>query len=346
MMRIKGRCMMRSCKWLVAIGSLAVLALLGTGQQSEVVIAVNCPEIQCFRLLEQAINTAPEGAILQLGFGTYYELPLVISKSLTIRGEGFQRTVVYAVEAGALFTIQGTDHPITVNIKSLTLHSPVVDLLGPPFGRGQAVALKIEGPGEGNPEQLKVLLASSSTLSAGVGIVVSGRAQLILQSNEVEAKLGALNAENGAQLIAEENRFIADEGFDGLAIVLLQEVEEAHFQKNQIFQRVLTPSAAKALGIMILRGGRYSLMENQFVALAVGTMLSGKTAADFQRNLFRDNMVGILLQVPPCIQNPDPELRFEGSITGADNEFADNSKADLCPELNDYPWPPDFVKKP
>lgn len=336
---------MRSSKWLVVIGSLAVLASLGTGQESELVIAVHCPETRCFRLLEQAIAVAPEGAILQLGFGTYYELPLVIGKNLTIRGEGFQRTVIKAVEAGALLTIRVSDHPINVNIQSLTLHSLMVDLIGPPFGRGPAVALKIEGPGEGNPEQLKVLLASSSILSVGGGIGMSGRAQLVLQSNDVEARLGALNAENGAQLVAEENRFIANDGFSGLAIVSLDDVEEAHFQKNQIFQRVLTPSAAKALGVMILGGARYSFVENQFVTLTTGAMLTGKTVADFSKNLVRENLIGIVLEVPPCIQNPDPELKFEGIITGADNEFADNIKADLCPALGEYPWPSNFIKR-
>lgn len=93
-------------------------------------------------------------------------------------------------------------------------------------------------------------------------------------------------------------------------------------------------------------GGRYSFIENQFVVNAVGVMIGGATTADFQKNLFDNNQLGILLNTPPCVQDPPPEIRFEGVITGSENQFTFNSKADLCPALKEFPWPPGFIKQP
>lgn len=333
---------MRSYKCLILIGLLGSLVLSGAGQESVPVLKVNCPDrYGCFRLLGQAIETAPEGAIIQLSPGVYYELPLLISKSLTIRGARSASTTIKAVDSGALITIRASNQPITVNLESLILHNPVLDLIVTPSGRGDAINLQIEGLSEGNPEDIKVLLEDSYILSAGIGISVEGRAQLTLQGNGIEARLAALIAENGGQLMVNENSFVIERPKEAFSIILLSEVE-AQFQKNWIFQRVINPEEARVIGVMI-SGGQYSFVENQFSTLAVGAALASKTTADFHRNLFREDKIGISLHIPPCIPNPAPELRFEGFITGADNQFSYN-KVDLCPGLGEFPWPPGFMK--
>ena len=334
---------MKSYRLLLVIGCLAVLTSLGASQESGTVIQVNCTQdFGCLHLLGQAIEAAPEGATIQLGSGVFYELRGIIDKSLTIRGTRGSDpaailTLINAVEPGTLFTIQAANHPVNVILEDLLIQSSVVSIA--PFIKAMGNGLSIQGSSEGNPDQLKVIFRNSALTTVGTAINTHGKAQLALQSNEIKSASLVLYSQDGSELIVQDNEIfvLADYGLSGLSVVFLREVD-ARFERNLISQ----DPERKLAGISAL-GGRYSFIENRVEGHAAGVILGGKVVADFQRNLFSENVVGLVLQAPPCAQDPAPEIRFEGFITGSENQFTYNSKADLCPALNEFPWPPGFT---
>ena len=330
---------MKFYRLLLIVGCLAVLTLLGASQESGIVIQVNCTDTNgCFHLLGQAIESAPEGATIQLSSGVFYEIPMLINRSLTIQGAGAQFTYVHAALPGNLFTVRSADHSITVNIKSITLQSRVVEV--DPISSAVGIGIWIEGPLGGSPEQLKVFVLDSALIAVGTAVNVRGKAQLTLQGNWMRSAQAVLAAENGSQIIAEKNQMFLNEGFGipRVTMVGLGDVE-ARFEGN----RLAGTASQKVIGIFAL-GGQYSFEENRFTNHAVAVELGGKTTAEFLANEFDNNFIGIFLQTPPCVPSPAPELRFDGTISGSDNQFSFNSATDLCPSLGEYPWPEGFVK--
>ncbi len=332
---------------LLIIGFLAVLTLLGASQQSGTVIQVNCPQsFGCLNLLGQAIETAPEGAVIQVGSGTYYELSIVIEKSLTVRGtrdaadSKVINTSIIAVQPGALFTIKTSNHPISVLFEDLRIQNSML-AVDPIAKGGVGVGLNVQGSLDANPEELIVLLRNSTLATAGGVINLLGKAQVTLQGNRIQSS-AIIGAENGGLLIIESNEMFSDGNLGGssVAMAVLTNVE-ARFQNN-----LISSGAARQSSISILAlGGQYSFVENRFDDHRVAVALGGKGTAEFRANVFSNNSIGIWLETPPCVPNPEPELRFNGTIAGSDNRFSFNT-ADLCPALNEYPWPPDFIKNP
>ncbi len=324
---------MKLHRLLFVIGCLAVLTSLGASQESRAVIQVSCSDANgCFRLLGQAIESAPEGATLQLGSGVFYELPIVIDKSLTIRGTRGSdpvviATIIYAFQGGTLLAIRSASRPISINLEDLSIQG----------------GFTIQGPPEGNPEQLRVLLRNSALTTRWTAIYMQGKTQLTLQGNDIRSESGFIYAEDGSQLIVQDNQIFVslESGSTSFGVATLQDIK-ARFERNRISQG---PRSRRTVGVLAL-GGRYDFVENLIEGHIVGVSLGGKAVADFQRNRFVENEMGISLAIPPCILDPAPELKLEGFISGADNEFAFNSKADLCPALDEYPWPPGFIKNP
>ncbi len=301
----------------------------------EQTMQVNCEEVAgCFRLLEQVLATASEGAVIQMGPGVYYERPLVITKSVTIQGAGSPLTLITAIDQGPLLTIQSPSNPILVTIENLTLQNLMLSGLG----------LLVQGTLQStSTSATEVMLRGSWLFAADKAISSQGKALLRLQQNSIGAGNLAIEAQYGSYLIAIDNTIILSWPSEPLApigVILLQDVEAA-FERNSISPRITAPRPQVPFGILAL-GGEYSFSENEIQQVSVGVMLGGKTNAAFNNNRIHDNIMGIALELPPCIPKPDPEIRFDGVISGSENQFANNSKGDLCPA--DYPWPPGFRK--
>jgi hypothetical protein len=317
---------------------LSALALPETEYKTEQVIQVHCEEATgCFRLLEQALATAPEGAVVQISSGIYYEHALVITKSVRLQGVqeiGAHLPIITAVDQGPLLTVPSSPKPISVTIENLTLQNLVLSGLG----------LLVQGASQSTSTSFpEVVLRGSWLFAADRAISVQGKARLRLQESSIQAGNLPIEAQYGSHLIAIDNTITLswpNEPLAPIGVILLQDVE-AVFEKNSISPQITAPRPQVPFGILA-GGGKYSFSENEIQQVGVGVILVGKTNAAFNNNRIHDNMIGIALELPPCIPNPDPEIRFDGVITGSGNQLANNSKGDLCPA--DYPWPEGFRK--
>lgn len=327
-------------RWLLLIGLITGIVWGSEAGTQIPVIEVSCPDpSSCLGLLEKAISTAPEGAVIQLSElskGIYYEHPLIIDKSLTIRGITYPWNLIKAVDHGYFLTVRSPGHPITVTLDNLVIQNSLVDV-GPWSSwskEGTGTAILLEGPAEGAPEDLKLIISDSGIDASSSSIRMQGKAQLTIRGSELGSKKG-LNAEGGGKIILEGNKFRVEPDWFGMSFSDV----EAWLKGNRIF----TISHPRPLGIMA-SGGEYYFIENEMRGLAMAVGLAGRTNADFRGNRIEGNIKGIVLWLPSCLgPSLTPEFKFEGRITGADNLFLYNDQ-DLCPA--DYPWPPGFVKEP
>jgi hypothetical protein len=319
---------------------LSTLALPEAKYKTEQVIQVHCEEATgCFRLLERALATAPESAVIQISPGIYYEHALVIAKSVRLQGVqevGVRLPIITAIDQGPLLTVPSSPKPISVTVENLTLQNLMLSGLG----------LLIQGASQSaSTSSPEVVLRGSRLFAADKGISSRGKARLSLQGNSIGAGNSAIKAENGSHLLAMDNTIFVknwpNEPLEAIGIIFLQDVE-AVFERNSISPELNVSFRPQALSGILALGGKYSFSENEIQQVSVGVMLGGKTNAAFDNNRIHDNTIGIVLQLSPCIPNPHPEIRFDGVITGSGNQFATNSKGDLCPA--DYPWPPGFRK--
>ncbi len=327
-------------RWLLLIGLIVGIVWGSEAGTQTPVIEVSCPDsVGCLGLLERAISTAPEGAVIQLSElskGIYYEHPLVIDKSLTIQGITYPWNLIIAVDHGYFLTVRSPGHPITVTLDNLVIQNSLVNV-GMSWSEewtGTGTAIFLEGPAEGNPEDLELIISDSGIDASSFAIEMRGRAQLTIEGSELDANRG-LMAEGGGKVILEDNRIWFKPDWAGM---LFKDVE-AWLKGNKIYN-ISHPSPAG--GIMAF-GGEYYFIENEIMDLvAIAVALGGKTNADFRGNRIEGNYIGIVLYLPSCVPSLEPEFIFEGRITGADNLFLYNDR-DLCPE--DYPWPPGFVRE-
>lgn len=329
-------------RWLLLIGLITGIVWGSEAGTQIPVIEVSCPDPSgCLGLLEKAISTAPEGAVIQLSElskGIYYEHPLIIDKSLTIRGIKYPWNLIKAVDYGYFLTVRSPGHPITVTLDGLVIwNSQVATGEWAPWLEGTGTAILLEGPEEGAPEDLKLIISDSGIDASSFSIEMRGKAQLTIRGSELDSKKG-LNAEGGGKIILEGNKFRVEPDWFGMSF---RDVE-AWLKGN----RISTIPPPRPFGIMAF-GGEYYFIENVMSNLAVAVGLAGRTNADFRGNRIEENIKGIVLWLPSCLgpSSLTPEFKFEGRITGADNLFLYiYNDQDLCPE--DYSWPEGFVKGP
>ncbi|MCI2426788.1 hypothetical protein LM597_05210 [Candidatus Acetothermia bacterium] len=87
---------------LTVLAALLAITIIGIGEQRPTYTIFVQPE----ESIQEAIDRAPEGAVIYLGEGTWQE-NIKITKPLTLRGQGPEKTVIKAVEAGPLVEIEG-----------------------------------------------------------------------------------------------------------------------------------------------------------------------------------------------------------------------------------------------
>ena len=322
---------------------------------NEVVVGIRCTEIEgCFRLVGQAVQSAPEGAIIEVAAGLYYELPILVEKSLTIRGTGLD-TVIQGITPEVLFSVRNPnpDHFVQVTLESVNLRYWVFAAEDPDADLARRGVLQIEGVHDGfspSPEEslslpTRVVIRRSTLSSVETAIHISG-AELLLEDNWIVGRDGALEVNVDARLTATNNRIFWLGGLskgDALALIMLSGAE-AEFYGNLIFNGSGVSASNALPAILIFGEGRYIFRKNTIEDLAIGVLIGGGAASvDFRENEFRNNGGGIFLSMPPCVAHPASETRFSGAITGRDNVFVDND-IDLCPTLEEGPWPPGFVQ--
>ncbi len=334
----------------------------GPEAEGSVTVAVECPQEEgCFLLLGRALREAPEGAVIRLGPGLYYEKPMVVPKSLTIEGAGLKRTEIRIVDPGAAFTLKGAETtPIAFTLKALTVRTHV---LAPRIeDSGQNVGVLWEsarGGGEDGHAPFTITI-QNARIEGGTGLVVNGRngSVRLLRSKILTTVGNGLAIEGGNLQVSVEDSVIAGPssplgldpllgGWFGVAFFSKIKGEEiqASIKGSGIFDWGLAGIAARGFG-----DGRVKLRieDSELKLNRSGLVLGGSVEATITANEVAFNKdYGIALLLPPCSfegQLPSGEELFKGTIRGRDNRVYSNGQSDLCPE--EFNWPPNFVYEP
>jgi nitrous oxidase accessory protein NosD len=339
-------------------GVIAVLALSRAYFANPLEIVVQCETSTCFGRIEEAVTNAPEGAILEIRAGTYYEYPLSLTKTLTLKGEDPRTTRIHAVKPGALFAVHTAENPVRVSIEGLALGNFIVSPDGP-----LSSVLRVEKGSSEDKSSVSVSLQGVWLTSAELGIWTQGEIRLEIRSSEIYAqKMPVVRVAEGGTLVLEESRLSATSdaaAYEPGLLVLLS--SDAELRENLLipFGEVRVPFgiygsdgeysltenelAFVEVGLALLgTSTRASLRTNYFHDLKTGVTIGGEVNSTLVENVFRYNDVGVLLYLPPCASSRgDDPLRFRGVVSGRDNRFEYND-TDLCPE--DYPWPEGFEK--
>jgi nitrous oxidase accessory protein NosD len=333
-------------------------------------IDVACPQPQgCFMAIGEAIEAAPEGATIQIQPGLYYERPLIIEKSLTLKGVGIAfETVIRGIEPEPLLTIRHPEggRPVAVIIQYLSVQAPILPFRPKrPSDSPAGVVIKNE-EGEGSPEDLQVSI-QESTIFGLTGIRIRGPAKVTINKGRIYSWGTSPDvAHSGIGVDAFSCELvISDSKIESLRQGIYLEKVRALIQRNEI--RDATSEMINT-GIMI-RGETEAtisenVIENNESGIILGFYLVGTNIKLYlKRNKISNNGVGISFEgrdivaildeneivrngmgvrlgLPPCT-GFEQEL-FSGQVLGKDNEIHDNGQ-DLCPE--DYPWPPGFVRE-
>lgn len=342
------------------------------------VIEVFCPSPDgCLGILKNIIATAPEGAVLDIAPGTYYEPTLEITKSLTLRGQGYASTFIQAVYS-PLLSIRAERYPITVRFEHLNLSSPV---LTPEYLPLLAmIASQTEEPSQ--------VVFEDVVAFSGKGIVAKGSVHLVIQDSALHQFTGhaismgepsegegqrALTLINSDIIVATEHRDWTRSGDVAIdlwnvqrvtlkenliktdltlarttaGLILVNDVVggQAIFENNKFYGR-----HGSGVGVMGPFVGQDGVLKTRWVGntikgMVLGFQLGGHVQAELVENVIQYNQVGLYLYLSPCHEENGVN-DFTGTISGRDNVIARNEKMDLCPGPDEYPWPPNFVKAP
>ena len=195
----------------------------------------NCPAILSpGESIQQAIDTAPSGAVICLGEGTWEENLVIVGKSLTIRGAGAGKTVIRGTEHEPVVWIEGDK--IEVSLEGVTITGDswleYFYLCDPPkrcyiglVAKGSAqVRLKNStvsdnwGKGLWVEDSAQVSLQESTVSHNGVGLLVVNSARMSLQDCTISGNEGSgLRLEFSAQVSLQDST-VSGNGGNGLDV--------------------------------------------------------------------------------------------------------------------------------
>ena len=308
------------------------------GQPKPATLDVTCPDPEgCFRRIEQALAEAPPGATVRIGRGLYYEKPLTIDKSLSLIGEGSPE--IRVVDPGVGITVQlpqGQEDPMTVTFDGLTISG--VRIPGSQWEK--PVTVSVSGvpftvpKGPMDRERLRVIIRDTK-IRGFAGITVTG-ATLVLRDSTVEAVAIAIRSAYArveieksllrVEYVREEDPFRGDTPVIGVA----PQYSRVELRESAVFGGLF--------GVAVAADDEAVLIGNTIGGAVIGVYITDKANVELRENRFWENRkFGVSLPLKGCVARPQ---WFQGTVTGANNEFEDNAQ-DLCPR--DYRWPEGFV---
>ncbi len=337
------------------------------------VTQVNCQNpTGCYRLIGQAVDIAPQGSIIQIGPGIYYEPPFTIDRPMTLQGAGTEATKIILTDPRAEKPTVGIiilgNQAITVELSDLRIENAI-----PVLGESEAIKVFSQTTEEmqfalrdvylqsvigltGQAAQFGGLKARGPSLNVEGSTIVADRGiamesgQLTVRNSQVRAPEGPSRLPMARQRVGihlSPGTFLTmpPPPMDFPPSVFLPIHVEAILEGNQI----------RGFSDGVLAGALSSLKESLSAQLTGNDISDNEVGVwlvfdgveiNLTRNEIHDNsLFGIALDRPPCRQT-DPMYWFQGAVQGTENRFYGNKEADLCPALGEYPWPPDFIKNP
>jgi len=297
---------LRNLKWIWLVLLIGGVALSGASKQ-ETILTV-CPSGCQFAKIQEAIEFANEGDIIQVGSGIYQE-NLLIGKRITLKGTNSGKVLLKAaVESEPAVLIQAAQGVVltSISIRGGSVGIKIVEASVKILGN-MIVAnhFGIEVVGFALPE----ILIQDNLITGhrrGVGIKLLGRVRALVNNNRIQSVATGMII--GGQIISAIRGNQISDCWDGL---LIGGSAQATVSGNQIFEN-----------------------HND------GIRLSEMATVEIIENKINNNWGwGLSLWQRPCY---DTNARFNGSIEGTHNEIIENVKGNLCPPS--YPWPAGFKK--
>jgi hypothetical protein len=291
-----------------------------------------------FRTITEAVETAEDGDTILVGPGTYTEASIVVSKDITIIGDGEREEVVIEATDSPAFLLDDTD----ATLSTMTLRgelsrvlvragAPVlIDLVFDEVGQTtpekvgpESEALLIREASEAvvrgssfQASPIKVGVGASPTFADNQIVVPTGIGILIWLSptsativdNVIKANTGILVV--GADVVARDNTIIADTG------ISLIDADGAIFEDNELFDNEVAIKVTRSdsliahndlrdnsVGIVVVSGSP-TLDGNAISAGRTGLSLWGRSATPvLSGNVICDNETN--LDVQAGAQMPD-----------------------------------------
>jgi parallel beta-helix repeat protein len=278
-----------SCSVLVGVLVLAAGALAEEARECTVTV-------QPGQSIQAAIAGAQEGAVICLGEGSWQE-NLKIEKSLTLRGQGAQKTVIDGIQEGYPVVWVVGVQPIEVKLEGLEVTGAEGECADWPIC---ASGVLIQGTARAE--------ITNSTISGNRrdGIVLVGSAQAEITGSTISENGFAGIGLGGTAQAEITNSTIS--GNRGIGIDLWDSA------RAEITTSTISDNGAD--GILLLEKAILRLTES---------------------HLLRNQGYGVSAHLPGCVEDSQSELRFTGEVSGRGNtipgpaEPEGNKKGAVCP---------------
>ena len=262
----------RALQWF-GFGAAVAILTLAAGNSGQVGLAqTDCTvTVQPGQSIQQAIDSAAEGAVICLDAGTFQE-NLELNRGLILRGADKEKSKITGKESGKPVIHIANTAQIQVVIEHLT----IADALG--NGSGISVGGK-----------LKTTIQDSRLSGNGSsGLVVADSAEVLLKDSIVsDNKVVGLTAGDSARLTVQNSQITGNN--EGIS----------PSQKAQAVVKDSTVSENKTMGIVVRDAAQLTVQNSQISKNLGGIVVGDFGVASILNNTITDNItVGILAILP------------------------------------------------
>ena len=304
---------------------------------ASMIVQIDCQiNTGCLGLIGGQLDVLPDGAVIQIGAGIYYEHPFAINKNLTIEGTGELRPDIRFVDSGRAISISPEDETIGVNV---TLRNLIITT---------SVAIPGEFAGDNTGIDISGLV-SSNTIEVNS---VDAKTQVTLDNMEITS-FQALRSTFAKLSI--KNSLFKHRGI-GMSLKKSEVGISSSSVRNErgtIFPLAIGVVAqdtklgiadssiqAGYFGLNLVGDANYLISNSSFSQSDIAISLSGDFHAELQGNRFAlIEDTAIQLHLASCVDNPQSNMDF--TLTGSSNTFEFSNGVFICPA--DYPLPEGFL---
>ena len=254
-------------------------------------IFVSRPEEEKYIQLNKILQKAPDNAILRFESGIYQiKETLNINKSISLMGEGMDKTILIGNELDALVNSQGNNEILFENISFLTQGNKPCNVINIAVG-----TLKV-----------KNCIISEAVMDReqehGIGICVGGKTEVeIIRSRFEDNQNAGLWIDNNVNARVTKNEFIDNEtGFAAVGNTSINIVEN-DFNRNHI-------------GLVCDGSANGNITKNNFCENRGGILIKGNAKISIENNIFNKNDAALGL-AEYCVVNFEENDVKQGGLS-------------------------------